>query len=49
MPVAWTKYYGKGRVFYLSLGHTVDVIRLPESLTLITRGMLWAADRNGRE
>src|SRR5262245_15879602 len=49
MPIAWTKYYGKGRVFYLSLGHTVDVIRQPEALTLITRGMLWAADRNGHE
>jgi type 1 glutamine amidotransferase len=44
MPVAWTKYYGKGRVFYLSLGHTVDVIRQPEALTMITRGMLWAAN-----
>jgi type 1 glutamine amidotransferase len=43
MPIAWTKTYGKGRVFYLSLGHTPDVIRQPEALTLITRGMLWAA------
>jgi type 1 glutamine amidotransferase len=48
MPVAWKKHYGKGRVFYLSLGHTVDIIRQPEALTMITRGMLWAADRNGR-
>jgi type 1 glutamine amidotransferase len=48
MPVAWKKHYGKGRVFYLSLGHTVDVIRQPEALTMITRGMLWAADRNGQ-
>jgi type 1 glutamine amidotransferase len=47
MPVAWKKYYGHGRVFYLSLGHTVDVIRQPEALTMITRGMLWAANRNG--
>jgi type 1 glutamine amidotransferase len=48
MPVVWTKYYGNGRIYYLSLGHTVDVIRQPEALTLITRGMLWAAERNGR-
>jgi len=46
MPVAWTKHYGKGRVFYLSLGHTVKVIEQPEALELITRGMLWAADRS---
>jgi uncharacterized protein len=45
MPVAWTKYYGKGRVFYLSLGHQVNVIEQPEALTMITRGMLWAANR----
>jgi type 1 glutamine amidotransferase len=47
MPVAWTKHYGKGRVFYLSLGHTPDILRQPEALTLMTRGMLWASERNG--
>ena len=26
MPVAWTKMYGKGRVFYTSLGHRDDVV-----------------------
>jgi uncharacterized protein len=44
MPVAWTKHYGKGRVFYLSLGHTPEVLHAYEPLTLMTRGMLWAAD-----
>jgi type 1 glutamine amidotransferase len=43
VPVAWTKHYGKGRVFYCSLGHKADVARQPEVLTLVTRGMLWAA------
>ncbi len=43
MPVAWTKQYGKGRVFYCSLGHSVDILTQPETLTLVTRGMLWAA------
>ena len=43
MPVAWTKRYGKGRVFYCSLGHSADIIRQPEVLTLVTRGMIWAA------
>jgi len=45
MPVAWTKMYGKGRVFYCSLGHVASVVRQPEVLTLVTRGMLWAAGR----
>jgi uncharacterized protein len=44
MPVVWTKHYGKGRVFYLSLGHTPEVLHAYEPLTLMTRGMLWAAE-----
>lgn len=43
MPVVWTKHYGKGRVFYCSLGHHVDVVEAPDVLTLVTRGLLWAA------
>jgi type 1 glutamine amidotransferase len=43
MPVIWTKYYGKGRVFYCSLGHQVNVVEPPEILGMITRGLLWAA------
>jgi type 1 glutamine amidotransferase len=43
MPVVWTKYYGKGRVFYCSLGHVAAVVRQPEVLRLCTRGLLWAA------
>ena len=46
MPVVWTKHYGKGRVFYCSLGHHVDVIEPSEILALITRGLLWAAAGN---
>jgi type 1 glutamine amidotransferase len=43
MPVTWTKTYGKGRVFYCSLGHSADVAAMPQVLTMVTRGMLWAA------
>ena len=43
MPVAWKRRYGKGRVFYSSLGHAAADLDVPEALTLITRGMLWAA------
>jgi type 1 glutamine amidotransferase len=43
MPVAWKKTYGKGRVFYSSLGHVAKDFDTPEALTIITRGMLWAA------
>lgn len=43
MPVVWTKMYGKGRVFYCSLGHHVDVIEPADILEMVTRGLLWAA------
>ena len=45
MPVAWTKYWGLGRVFYCSLGHHDDVFdKAPNAQLLMERGMLWAAD-----
>ncbi|NLT73921.1 MAG: hypothetical protein GXX94_06965 [Chloroflexi bacterium] len=44
MPVAWTKMWGKGRVFYSSMGHLASVFdQDPNILRLMTRGMLWAA------
>jgi type 1 glutamine amidotransferase len=44
MPVAWKRVYGKGRVFYTSLGHTVDVFDIPEALKIVQRGISWAAE-----
>ena len=43
MPVAWTKTWGRGRVFYCSLGHHADIVAMPQTLALMTRGMRWAA------
>ncbi|MBL8119218.1 MAG: ThuA domain-containing protein [Anaerolineae bacterium] len=43
MPVVWTKMWGKGRVFYCSLGHRPDVVEMQPVITMMTRGMLWAA------
>ncbi|MEK9613298.1 MAG: ThuA domain-containing protein [Flavobacteriaceae bacterium] len=42
VPVAWTKQYGKGRVFYCSLGHSAEVFEIEEAWNLITRGVAWA-------
>ncbi|HHW24954.1 MAG TPA: hypothetical protein GXX22_05805 [Clostridiales bacterium] len=45
MPVAWTKYWGLGRIFYLSLGHQDSVFdQAPTAQELMRRGMLWAAE-----
>jgi type 1 glutamine amidotransferase len=43
VPVVWTRRWGKGRVFYCSLGHDDRVIReTPEVMTIMRRGFLWA-------
>lgn len=43
MPVVWTRYYGKGRVFYNSLGHQANIVESEPCLTIMRRGFLWAA------
>lgn len=43
MPVAWKRRFGKGRVFYSSLGHVADEFAVPEMATMFERGALWAA------
>jgi uncharacterized protein len=43
MPVVWTKTYGKGRVFYDSLGHQANIVMMEPVLELMRRGFLWAA------
>ena len=43
MPVAWTRRWGDGAVFYSSLGHTTADLAVPEVGELQRRGMVWAA------
>ncbi|HEX4713385.1 MAG TPA: ThuA domain-containing protein [Ktedonobacteraceae bacterium] len=42
-PVVWKKHWGKGRIFYSSLGHVTSDLAVPEVLTIMQRGMLWAS------
>jgi len=45
MPVAWTKFWGNGRVFYTSLGHHDDVFdNSPNAGIMMERGLVWAAE-----
>lgn len=44
MPVVWKKYYGSGRVFYSSLGHSPDDFSLAEVIEMQKRGILWASE-----
>ncbi len=45
MPVCWTKPWGEGRVFYLSLGHDAASCRVPAFGQLLTNGALWAGGK----
>jgi type 1 glutamine amidotransferase len=43
MPVVWKKMYGKGRIFYTSLGHVAKDFDVPQAREIVKRGLLWAA------
>ena len=43
MPYAWTKTWGKGRVFCAAWGHTYKDFDDPTAKELVRRGMRWAA------
>ncbi len=43
MPVLYTKMWGKGRVFYCSVGHSYRLLEIPQLKTMMTRGFVWAA------
>jgi uncharacterized protein len=43
MPVIWKRMWGKGRIFYTSLGHVAKDFQVPEALEIVKRGILWAA------
>jgi type 1 glutamine amidotransferase len=42
MPVIWKRRWGKGKVFYTSLGHVASDFDVPEAREIVHRGMLWA-------
>lgn len=42
IPVVWKKVYGKGRVFYSSMGHVAADFDVPEALEIQKRGIRWA-------
>jgi type 1 glutamine amidotransferase len=49
VPVVWKKMYGKGRVFYTSLGHVANDFDVPEAREIVNGGMLWAARVTGED
>jgi type 1 glutamine amidotransferase len=50
IPVVWKKVFGKGRVFYSSLGHrSLDFKNSPEAFEIMKRGILWASESKYKE
>jgi len=43
MPVVWKRSWGKGKVFYSSLGHVAADFDVPEAKEIQRRGMVWAS------
>jgi uncharacterized protein len=46
MPTIWKKIYGKGKVFYSSIGHSVKDFEVYEVMEVMKRGFLWAIKDN---
>ena len=42
MPVVWKRRWGKGSIFYSSLGHVAKDFDVPEAKEIILRGIEWA-------
>jgi Uncharacterized protein conserved in bacteria len=47
MPVAWKRRHGRGRVFHMTLGHSVKEFENPNMATILRRGINWAAREEG--
>ena len=43
MPVVWKRRYGKGRVFYASVGHVRKDFDVPAAQEIVRRGLSWAS------
>ena len=43
MPYAWTRHWGRGRVFVACWGHTYKDFDVPEAREIVKRGMIWAS------
>lgn len=44
MPVAWTKRWGLGRVYYNSLGHQANIVDMEVVKEMYRRGFIWSAE-----
>lgn len=44
IPVTWKKMFGKGRIFYTSVGHNLEhITKVPNAIEMLKRGIKWAS------
>ena len=43
VPVIWKRRWDKGRIFYYSIGHRLEDLKIPEVTEIVKRGIMWAA------
>ncbi len=43
MPVAWKRNWGKGKIFYFSIGHRPQDFQVPQVRRIIEQGLFWAS------
>ena len=43
VPVAWKKYFGKGRIFYLAIGHDPAEFKVEPAQQFLMNGFRWAS------
>jgi uncharacterized protein len=48
-PLAWTRSYGRGRVFYTALGHEASVWQDARYQRMLTNAILWTMRRSRQE
>jgi len=47
IPLVGTRRWDRGRIFFCSIGHTRDDLRVPQVTEMIRRGAVWAACGSG--
>lgn len=44
VPIAWTRNYGKGRIFYTSLAHSYEQLFSSYNMMMILKGIKWCSN-----
>lgn len=46
VPVVWKRRWDKGKIFYCSIGHRLEDLKIPQVTEIIRRGAIWASRKS---